>query len=196
LEFKINHTNSLSAARYFGSFGIQNFGFSLDALNPNHVSIHEAKQIIGWLYQPNIILEVGIFQKIEELDFLKEEIGFTSVEISIHHPELDKIVERYKQNWIKMNFKEMEQFDFETEKYQESIFIIEIQQAENNTQKIQQTAKNRLIFLDIKDGINTDEMIQNSGISNLCIPCRKEVSVGNFDIEPYERFLPYLEGMN
>lgn len=191
MEFKINHTNNLSAARYFSSFGIQNFGFNLDTLNPNHVSIYEAKQIIGWLYQPNVILEIGIFQTLEEIDFLKEEIGFSSIEINIHHAEFDRIIEKYRQSWIKMNLEEFEDFNFEEERFRDCVFIVEVSKI-GSVQINKILAQSNLIFLDIKNDLNIEEVTKLLDNLNLCINCQKETAVGKFDIEPYEKIIYYL----
>ncbi|HMU97141.1 MAG TPA: hypothetical protein PLC61_08930 [Chitinophagales bacterium] len=193
MEIKINHTNSLSAARYFSSFGIQNFGFTLDSMNPNHISLLDAKQIVSWLYQPNIILEVGIFQNIEEIEILQKEFHFSSVELNIHHPDFKRIIEQYNQSWIKLNIDELQQIDFNEPIFQDSAFIINIFELKIDFKMLIEFSQKHLILIDLNDSSKIEDFIKKTGIMNYTIPCVREKSVGKLDLEPYEHFLPYLE---
>lgn len=183
----------MSAARYFSSFGIQNFEFTLDSMNPNHISLLDAKQIVSWLYQPNIILEVGIFQNIEEIEILQKEFHFSSVELNIHHPDFKRIIEQYNQSWIKLNIDELQQIDFNEPIFQDSAFIINIFELKIDFKMLIEFSQKHLILIDLNDSSKIEDFIKKTGIMNYTIPCVREKSVGKLDLEPYEHFLPYLE---
>lgn len=82
------------------SYGVSWFGISLDVLNPNHLSINDAKEIIQWLHQPNIIIEIANHQTIEEIIFLSETLQTNSIEIKINHPQFFEIIDKYDDVWI------------------------------------------------------------------------------------------------
>lgn len=92
----LRYTNNLAIARFCSSYGINTFSFSFDALHPYSCSIEQAKEIIHWLYQPKLIIDIAMHQTQEELSFIQQQLGKTIIpSLSINHPELTSIIHNY-----------------------------------------------------------------------------------------------------
>lgn len=110
-QFKINQTNSLHTARYFIAHGINLFGFTLDALEANHVSIDKLNDIQKWLYQPIVMLEIANHQSADEIAFLKEKTNAQLIQTNYNHPEFDSISKNYNDIIIQIDTQNISQLE-------------------------------------------------------------------------------------
>lgn len=89
MKIKIAHISNLSDARFFSAFGVDYFGFSLDSLNPNVVTVNEVKDITQWLYKPILVGEFGIHQNQTEIAYLAQQLSLQEIQIPFAHPDKD-----------------------------------------------------------------------------------------------------------
>jgi hypothetical protein len=80
VELYISSITNLSDARFFSAYGIRFFGFCFDVLDPNAVTIDQAKEIISWLHEPKIIGQFGHHQTMEEIEFVHAKIPLYAVQ--------------------------------------------------------------------------------------------------------------------
>lgn len=89
MKIKIAHISNLSDARFFSAFGVDYFGFSLDSLNPDAVTVNEVKDITQWLYEPILVGEFGIHQNQAEIAYLTQQLSLHEIQIPFAHPDKD-----------------------------------------------------------------------------------------------------------
>jgi hypothetical protein len=80
MELFVSSISNLSDARFFSAYGIRNFGFCFDVLDPNAMTIDQAKEIISWLHEPKIIGQFGYHQTIEEIEFVDAQLPLHAVQ--------------------------------------------------------------------------------------------------------------------
>ena len=184
-QFKINQTNSLHTARYFIAHGINLFGFTLDALEPNHVSIDKLNDIQKWLYQPIVILEIANHQSADEIAFLIEKTNAQLIQINYNHPEFDSISKKYNDIFIQIDTQYLSQLE---NIQQNSNIIINI----NNNDDINLINTNMNKYNVYINAINFDVLkntLQHIQPYGICIP-----NLPNQDDDiPYEMYESYLD---
>lgn len=193
MEFKVNHITNLSAARYFSSFGISNFGFNLDENSQHNLNIDAAKTIAGWLYQPTIILEIGLHQTLSDVVQLQEQFNFSSIEINSQHPELKTIIANFNKVWLKVDAELISSFNFDDEQFANVIFIINIKNQQVNVVELMDLVAGHTIFLDFGTNLIDHALIDKINPDGLCVQCMQEEAIGKLDLSHYEQFIPLFE---
>lgn len=84
--WKAQGVNNLTDARYFNTLNDAWISFDFDALSPQAVTLEKAKEIIGWLHEPQLVAAFGEHQDAAEIQFVLESTGIQHIEISLDHP--------------------------------------------------------------------------------------------------------------
>lgn len=101
LQIKASGVNNLTDARYFNALENTFIGFNFDVLHPQHITLSQAEDLAGWLYNPLLVAEFGIHQTKEEIDYILNKISFVGIELPY---ENRNIYNDYKQiRFLKVN---------------------------------------------------------------------------------------------
>jgi hypothetical protein len=187
-NFKINHTNNLNLARFFIANGVQNFGFSLDVINPNHVSIAQLLEIKSWLYQPAILIEIATHQTFEEIAFLQEKIQAQNIEIDVEHQSFKLFIHSYPNAFVRINTNDLLQLHQIPTTCTLVLTINNLVEIQN---VIEHSANLKLypIFIDTKGNYNLlQDILKIYEPNGICMSCIKEEK-DFIDFDIYETIL-------
>jgi hypothetical protein len=187
-NFKINHTNNLNLARFFIANGVQNFGFSLDVINPNHVSIAQLLEIKSWLYQPAILIEIATHQTFEEIAFLQEKIQAQNIEIDVEHQSFKLFIQTYSTAFVRLSIDDLLHLH---QIPTTCTLVFSINNIDEIQNVIEHSANLKLypIFIDTNGNYNLlQDILKIYEPSGICMSCIKEEK--NFiDFDIYETIL-------
>lgn len=83
--WKASSIDHLTDARFFNAIEDAWIEFAFDVLTPRSVTIEQAKSIIEWLFEPQMLASFGIHQTAEEIDYVLTETGITYAAIPFEH---------------------------------------------------------------------------------------------------------------
>lgn len=185
MQLKISSITSLTDARFFSAIGAHYLGFCFDVLNEKNISIQKAKEIIGWLHEPNIIGEFGTHQTKEEIEFIAKDIGLNEIEIPFLHNEKESLnFEKFlvANNWTIVN-----------NNLTSDTFVVKIQENEIVDEALKNFIANNKVFIETnftKENIlPITETLQPYGIQ---LTCKKEEKTGFSNVDEYAELLEII----
>lgn len=83
--WKASSIDNLTDARFFNAMENAWIEFGFDVLQPRSVTIEQAKSIIEWLFEPQLLASFGAHQTAEEIHFVLSETGIQYAAIPFEH---------------------------------------------------------------------------------------------------------------
>ncbi len=186
MKIKIAHISNLSDARFFSAFGVDYFGFSLDSLSPDAVTINEVKDITQWLYEPTLVGEFGIHQNQAEIAYLTQQLSLHEIQIPFAHPDKDLL-----------DFSKFIQIDY-TEVHKANrtadYFILSLNNKQLADKDVLDFIQQQKVFLEAP----VEPEMLNACLTifrpyGIQIGCQKETGISNLNTDYYAEVLEIIE---
>ncbi len=193
IYWKASSIDNLTDARFFNALENAWIEFVFDVLEPRSVSIEQAKNIIEWLFEPNLLASFGMHQTPEEILFVLQESSIRYAAIPFEH-ELVNDEEFAPLAFIKLSHHELRAA---TElEHPPFAFVIKMQEeiSESEQAQIEMLLKYSKVFLQIPSDA---ESIKNQTLHfseiGIEIPTQPEKSPGWSAVDFYDHLIDVLE---
>lgn len=193
IYWKASSIDNLTDARFFNAMDNTWIEFVFDVLEPRSVTIEQAKSIIEWLYEPNLLASFGLHQTPEEILFVLQESSIRYAAVPIEHG-LVKDEDFVPLAFIKLSYQQLP--DAVELEHPPFAFIVSMGEklSEPHMDMIQELLEYSKVFLQLPADINSvKNQIQSFDEIGIEIPTQPEQSPGWGAVDVYDHLIEILE---
>lgn len=193
IYWKASSIDNLTDARFFNAMDNAWIEFVFDVLQPRSVTIEQAKSIIEWLYEPNLLASFGLHQSAEEIFYVLNQSSISYASVPFEH-ELTKDEDFAPLAFIKLSYMQLQ--DATELEHPPFAFIISMGENISGPQSdmIRQLLRYSKVFLQLPADINSvKSQIQSFDEIGIEIPTQPEQSPGWGAVDIYDHLIDILE---
>lgn len=194
IYWKASCIDNLTDARFFNALDDAWLEFVFDALDNRAVTIQQAKEIIDWLFEPQVLASFGNHQSPEEIFHVLQETGISYAAVQIEH-ELAADQDFVPLAFIKLSINQLDA----ALALEHKPFAFVIKQhdllASSEIANIQQLLQTSRVFLDIplEDNSHIKSQLKEFESIGIEIQTEPENSPGMSAVDVYDYFIEALE---
>lgn len=193
LYWKASSIDNLTDARFFNAMDNAWIEFVFDVLEPRSVTIEQAKSIIEWLYEPNLLASFGLHQSAEEIFYVLNQSSIPFAAVPFEH-ELANDEDFASLAFIKLSYLQLQ--DATELEHPPFAFILSIREkiSEPQMDMIRELLKYSKVFLQLPADINSvKNQLQSFDEIGIEIPTQPEQSPGWGAVDIYDHLIDVLE---
>lgn len=193
IYWKASSIDNLTDARFFNAMENAWIEFVFDVLAPRSVTIEQAKSIIEWLFEPQMLASFGNHQTAEEIHFVLTESGIGYAAIPMEH-DLAQDEDFLQIAFLKTRKDQLrDALEMATPPF---AFVIDYSEGmnENDFHIIEQLSEYSKVFLQLPSDLDSvKQRIQQLPCIGIEIPTQPELSPGWGAVDVYDQLIDTLE---